>query len=1450
MHPIDYNSTRIVNRRVSVENYIPSVDIPTEPTDQAPYKNELVINSFSSPNAIGSAPGIYLRVGDETYETLEDHIIRIGKVIVTNDTPGSTNPTVSYKTAVGDSDLLETGELWFRTTDQSFFVHDGTKFVRVSAVPATEEDPGIIRIGTAEEVIGNSLRSVAVTPNTLEAWKEANQLLSRREHGYTLYVDQTLGDDSLANDGLDSYHPYLTIERALLEVALRSYRAGLDNDLYRAVTVSVLPGQYTLDNRPGLDNLEELYVHEQGDSGPINPIDTEAVVVSYNAVEGYLQVSEDLRDRIRPNTQIFNSTGSSAVVDSIDDSRIYIRLVRGRWLSEDAIIYPNYSIYNSTTGGVIVPRGCSLIGTDVRKCLIKPRYIGDLEAWKVGPQDCTCSSDGLTARFKMTGGSLLSNLTFIDSDLELQSHHLLVAAEFASTLDITDTNNGYYLKIAKSLSKIFTPPLVEAEFQENPLEYSIVTTAKNRLDLDEQGYNAVNVVSGSSPYISNCTLLSRFGAKGLRVDGSVVSGFPSFVVERFTNISLQEDPEAFSPSPGAPGEKVYKESWKHAGFEATNDGYAHLVSCFTICNAYHYRATHGGELSIANCFTNFGDTGFSADGHSSITLNQDQGGQLTRIVPPKPVLLEEQRYFVGVVSSSSTATRLYSNSSIDLSRIQPFELQADDYLFVESATGNEEYSCRLSEVYTFNDTLGDFFVVNSQLNEIYNNLSSVVGLPIYIKRIPDLRAPDDRIYWVQIEEINGIDKRAPQTNYVLRLDSAQFQGSQPSNTLFIAAVRDRDTNGTPLGKGTYQVALLTSNPRNEALDDIYPQLSTNTPDPNPGDSLTYIATRNLLTAAGVSSEQTHALLQPSQESIPITLTDNSLLTAAVEFVRPSTIRAFGTGMEWVGYGNYNSALPKYQYVTLDSIQALRKIKEETNGGRVYNVGMTQDGEFILGDKVIDLRTGEEKTAKSLNTEDTQVIKNLIVGKSLKMYPNSSLDLSYTSVTIDNQTRFVNPITQFAKTYATTTTAGFVQLATPTDRVNPYFVVTAERIGNLQNDQSFYSTTSKPGFLTTAALSDLDSYDKAFTPAAAALLPDQPQLYSTINRAGFIKTADLTDLTSEDKAFTPAAAALLPDQNGLYASTARAGFITIAPISDLNSNDKAFTPAAAAALPNVSSLYATTSKPGFITIASTNDTTSTNKATPPAALSSLQSTVNSQINNLDGRINGLQNSVSSLQGSVSSLGSSIGLSTSATTDLNNSLSGLASDLNALEGRVSNLEAGGTTGSSTPTVDNGDTTSTDPTAGIIPLGGIVMWSGSQIPGGWSLCNGSNGTPDLRGRFIVGSGGVYTINGTTSTYTLGSTGGTVEVELPQHDHTVDLTYTQETVTRFSSADGTNTSGISGLTSTQVVSMDTDVTAPNAANESLGLPTTYTTSEAGENASTDNRPPYYVLAYIMRTA
>lgn len=132
--------------------------------------------------------------------------------------------------------------------------------------------------------------------------------------------------------------------------------------------------------------------------------------------------------------------------------------------------------------------------------------------------------------------------------------------------------------------------------------------------------------------------------------------------------------------------------------------------------------------------------------------------------------------------------------------------------------------------------------------------------------------------------------------------------------------------------------------------------------------------------------------------------------------------------------------------------------------------------------------------------------------------------------------------------------------------------------------------------------------------------------------------------------------------------------------------------------------------------------------------------------------------------------------------------------------------------------------------IPTGGIILWSGSvgAIPTGWVLCNGSNGTPDLRSRFVVGAG---------STYNVAATGGSANAVVVSHTHSITdpghaHTYTSKGATN-SGVDQWN--GIVG----RLGSISTSTATTGIAVNSTG--------QSGVDA---NLPPYYALAYIMKTA
>ncbi len=156
------------------------------------------------------------------------------------------------------------------------------------------------------------------------------------------------------------------------------------------------------------------------------------------------------------------------------------------------------------------------------------------------------------------------------------------------------------------------------------------------------------------------------------------------------------------------------------------------------------------------------------------------------------------------------------------------------------------------------------------------------------------------------------------------------------------------------------------------------------------------------------------------------------------------------------------------------------------------------------------------------------------------------------------------------------------------------------------------------------------------------------------------------------------------------------------------------------------------------------------------------------------------------------------------------------------------------------------------GTIPINGIIMWSGSvaTIPSGWALCDGTNGTPDLRERFIVGAGGDNPAVAGTVGYTPGTQGGLNEVtltssQIPAHTH-VAISTTTTTVSPANVLTSlTTTTGARGTQgSTAIVSITENSSATSATS------TTNTTIQPNTGGgSHENRPPYYALAFIMRT-
>ena len=240
--------------------------------------------------------------------------------------------------------------------------------------------------------------------------------------GRILYVNPNDLDstDSINNDGNSLAQPFKTIQRALIEAARFSYLTGKNNDYVERTTVLVYPGDHPIDNRPG-------FALKKDPSAP-----TTAKVVAPGGGESSAQ-----------DTLSLNLTSNF----DIDQ--------------KDNILYKFNSIY----GGVVVPRGTSIVGLDLRKTKIKPKYVPN-------PIDPDVP---YSAIFRVTGACYFwqfslfdgedkvytSNTSFDgvnDTSVPTFSHNKLTCFEYADGVNIADGYeltdlDMYYAKLSNAFNE-------------------------------------------------------------------------------------------------------------------------------------------------------------------------------------------------------------------------------------------------------------------------------------------------------------------------------------------------------------------------------------------------------------------------------------------------------------------------------------------------------------------------------------------------------------------------------------------------------------------------------------------------------------------------------------------------------------------------------------------------------------------------------------------------------------------------------------------------------------------------------------------------------------------------------------------------------------------------------------------------------------------------------------
>jgi hypothetical protein len=291
----------------------------------------------------------------------------------------------------------------------------------------------------------------------------------KNAEGNILYVNPSDFDatDSFENRGNSLTRPFRTIQRALLEAARFSYLQGRNNDKIDTTTILVYPGTHYIDNRPGFS-------------------------ITNNA--GTAEFKRLLN---------FGWTTSGATISEFSENSNF------DIFDEDNDLYK----FNSVEGGVILPRGTSIVGLDLRKTKIRPLYVPD-------PLNDSVSTSGI---FKVTGTCYFTSFSIFDADILRSiykdssgrkvvpnfSHHKLTVFEYADGVNfvtlgsekttITDLEM-YYAKVTFAYGDtsgrgLANFPAASVDFEPSVDEYRIV----GDLRADPLGITSIRAGDGLIP---------------------------------------------------------------------------------------------------------------------------------------------------------------------------------------------------------------------------------------------------------------------------------------------------------------------------------------------------------------------------------------------------------------------------------------------------------------------------------------------------------------------------------------------------------------------------------------------------------------------------------------------------------------------------------------------------------------------------------------------------------------------------------------------------------------------------------------------------------------------------------------------------------------------------------------------------------------------------------------
>lgn len=481
------------------------------------------------------------------------------------------------------------------------------------------------------------------------------------------------------------------------------------------------------------------------------------------------------------------------------------------------------------TGGLILPRGCSLISMDLRKTILRPSFVP-------APEDEAADYSNRRAIFKTTGGGYYYGWTVLDKLGATTSAHLLDVFQYTSK----DELDEFYGKIRSSFSGV--AGIDDAYAIPRSTEYRIVGP------LPAIPNEAVDTVQGSSPYIYNISLRSVYGICGGFFDGSRNEGFSSCVIAQFTAISLQKDMSCWELySDGTwnavgnydsyinanPNDLRMKPKRRNFHIRAINNAIIQEVSVFAIGQGVHHWVESGASVTTTNSNSNFGGVAALGEGYKSVASVNDTGWSVNRLRVATDLTEKSNNVrntFLGQIdaSTTNTATAIVLEEDLTEGIYEPdtprvlealgYTLRPGSYIWVQNSLGKDFRAQLANPAWdrAFPNVINVVGAFENQNNEIPGeeitpgvNLPDLAGQNIYIRRFTDVRNTNERRYAVLGLNLGGTN-RTPQRDYILQTNTgaAAISSEIPYNESICCAVGSAIKNGPGGSNGLIELRRL------------------------------------------------------------------------------------------------------------------------------------------------------------------------------------------------------------------------------------------------------------------------------------------------------------------------------------------------------------------------------------------------------------------------------------------------------------------------------------------------------------------------------------------------------------------------------------------------------------------------------------------------------------------